>query len=66
MKTATYADIVNWDDVTLVEWRRQALEELSRNPDSALQRLYDASTKEVGNRGMARWVRAPAGGRRER
>jgi hypothetical protein len=50
VRLPTYADIVEWPDWTLIAWREAAQAELQRNPDPALQRLYDASTQETANR----------------
>lgn len=60
MKVPTYADIVRWDDATLIAWRKEASAELQRNPDAALQRRYDASTQEVANRTRQSWHAGPA------
>lgn len=60
MRVPTYAEIVRWDDTTLINWRREAKAVLVRDPcNDALQRVYDASTQEVANRARDSWGATP-------
>jgi hypothetical protein len=55
-KLPTYADLVTWDDVRLINWQAEAREALAANPGQpALQRLHDAARVEVANRQRAAW-----------
>lgn len=52
----TYADLVRWDDASLINWQAAAREDLTANPGQPeLQRLYEASRVEVANRQKAAW-----------
>jgi hypothetical protein len=56
MERPALADLLNRDNPGLLAWRRQAREELERNPgDTALQAVFDQTTSEVTTRAAATW-----------
>ena len=50
MEVPNLADLVKLDDSALIAWRRETRTGLERNPDEALQAIYDATTQEIATR----------------
>ena len=56
MEALKLADLVKLDDSALIAWRRETRTELERNPDAALQAVYDATTQEMAVRAGEKWA----------
>jgi hypothetical protein len=50
MEASNLADLVKLDDSALIAWRRETRTGLERDPDEALQAIYDATTREIATR----------------
>jgi hypothetical protein len=50
MEAPNLADLVELDDPALIAWRRETRTGLERDPDEALQAIYDATNGEIAIR----------------
>jgi hypothetical protein len=55
MEPPKLADLVKLD-AALIAWRHQARTELEHDPSTALQAVYDATTREVTARASEAWT----------
>lgn len=59
MEEPNPVDLVKLDDPALIAWRWETRTGLERDPDEALQAIYDATTREIAAR--AGGIRASGG-----